>query len=412
MIHKLAWRNLERNKWRSGLSIAGVSVAVALLVWTLAYMEGFVAELIRRATNTELGQVQVHLPEYVERPQIFHSWALDDEKRAQVEELEGVVAIAPRVRAFGIIGHEKRSLVAQVTGVVPEEEKKVSLVADALVQGEWFTKRVEGRTDAVIGVGLAKQLGIKAGDELVLLLEAADGSMGNELLHVLGVVETRNQKVDRSAVYMRLEDVQFVAAIDGEIHELAVRVADVLEADLVAQEIQSTLGEELKVRSWRQILPEISQMLDMTEKSDLVMYFMVYLIVAFGLFNSQRMSALERVREFGVMRALGVTPSQLGGVVFLETVWMTAIGAGIGVLVGGAVSYYHMVQGLDLSMFGDNVSFDMMGVSFSNTLKFQVTPRVLLRPVLFLMPVVFICGLYPAWLVSRLDITRSISGRT
>jgi ABC-type antimicrobial peptide transport system permease subunit len=63
-------------------------------------------------------------------------------------------------------------------------------------------------------------------------------------------------------------------------------------------------------------------------------------------------------------------------------------------------------------MFGDNVSFDMMGVSFSNTLKFQVTPRVLLRPVLFLMPVVFICGLYPAWLVSRLDITRSISGRT
>ncbi len=412
MIHKLAWRNLERNKWRSGLSIAGVSVAVALLVWTLAYMEGFVAELIRGATNTELGQVQVHLPEYVERPQIFHSWALDDEKRAQVEELEGVVAIAPRVRAFGIIGHEKRSLVAQVTGVVPEEEKKVSLVADALVQGEWFTKRVEGRTDAVIGVGLAKQLGIKAGDELVLLLEAADGSMGNELLHVLGVVETRNQKVDRSAVYMRLEDVQFVAAIDGEIHELAVRVADVLEADLVAQEIQSTLGEELKVRSWRQILPEISQMLDMTEKSDLVMYFMVYLIVAFGLFNSQRMSALERVREFGVMRALGVTPSQLGGVVFLETVWMTAIGAGIGVLVGGAVSYYHMVQGLDLSMFGDNVSFDMMGVSFSNTLKFQVTPRVLLRPVLFLMPVVFICGLYPAWLVSRLDITRSISGRT
>ncbi|WP_249755794.1 ABC transporter permease [Microvenator marinus] len=403
---------MERNKWRSGLSIAGVSVAVALLVWTLAYMEGFVAELIRGATNTELGQVQVHLPEYVERPQIFHAWALDDEKRAQVEELEGVVAIAPRVRAFGIIGHEKRSLVAQVTGVVPEEEKKVSLVADALVQGEWFTKRVEGRTDAVIGVGLAKQLGIKAGDELVLLLEAADGSMGNELLHVLGVVETRNQKVDRSAVYMRLEDVQFVAAIDGEIHELAVRVADVLEADLVAQEIQSTLGEELKVRSWRQILPEISQMLDMTEKSDLVMYFMVYLIVAFGLFNSQRMSALERVREFGVMRALGVTPSQLGGVVFLETVWMTAIGAGIGVLVGGAVSYYHMVQGLDLSMFGDNVSFDMMGVSFSNTLKFQVTPRVLLRPVLFLMPVVFICGLYPAWLVSRLDITRSISGRT
>lgn len=412
MIHKLAWRNLERNKWRSGLSIAGVSVAVALLVWTLAYMEGFVAELIRGATNTELGQVQVHLPEYVERPQIFHSWALDDEKRAQVEELEGVVAIAPRVRAFGIIGHEKRSLVAQVTGVVPDEEKKVSLVADTLVQGEWFTKSVEGRTDAVIGVGLAKQLGIKVGDELVLLLEAADGSMGNELLHVLGVVETRNQKVDRSAVYMRLEDVQFVAAIDGEIHELAVRVADVLEADLVAQEIQSTLGEELKVRSWRQILPEISQMLEMTEKSDLVMYFMVYLIVAFGLFNSQRMSALERVREFGVMRALGVTPSQLGGVVFLETVWMTAIGAGIGVLVGGAVSYYHMVQGLDLSMFGDNVSFDMMGVSFSNTLKFQVTPRVLLRPVLFLMPVVFICGLYPAWLVSRLDITRSISGRT
>jgi len=414
MILKLAYRNLLRNRWRTGLSVAGVALAVAMLVWTLAYMEGFTSELIRGATSLDLGQIQIHNSEYVDKPQIRHALDWDPELLTRLESDPSVVAATPRVRAFGIVGHESRSVVTSIVGVDPEREPRVSLVKKGLKSGRWFSPAPaeDGPRETILGVSLARQLGVDVGDELVLLLEAADGSMGNDLLMVIGLVETKNQVVDRRSVFLSIEDLQYIAALEGQVHEVSVTLTDVLKSQEVADRIVPTLAEPMRARAWQELIPEISQMVDMTTKSDLVMYFMVYLIVAFGLFNSQRMSALERTREFGVIRALGVTPAQLALTVLLETIVLSMVGAVIGAGMGFSLGLYHQVYGLDLSMFSEQASFEMMGVSFSGKMDVLVTPRAVYRPIVFLMPVAILCGLYPAWVASRLDITRSISGRT
>jgi len=153
-------------------------------------------------------------------------------------------------------------------------------------------------------------------------------------------------------------------------------------------------------------------MIDVSQQSDLILFAMVYLIVAFGLFNAQRMSALERTREFGVILAIGVKPLQLFGTVLLETIFVTLVGALIGAGLGAALSWYHTVYGLDLSLFSDRANFDVMGISFSNRLYFSVTLNAVFKPVIYIVPVAFLCGIWPAWKAARLSAVEAISGRT
>lgn len=144
------------------------------------------------------------------------------------------------------------------------------------------------------------------------------------------------------------------------------------------------------------------------------MYSFVYLIVAFGLFNAQRMSALERRREFAMMLAIGMAPSRLFSVVLLETVAIVALGGLGGAVLGALVTQYFAVNGLNWTALagGDSVNFQYMGVSFSERLHFGLTAGTVLRPLLTLLPVAVLCGIWPALTATRIELRTALSGRS
>jgi ABC-type lipoprotein release transport system permease subunit len=411
LIFRLALRNLFRNRWRSALTVGGVVIAVMLLVWTLAYIEGFVGEMVRGATAVDIGQIKIQNPEYVERPSARHGFKLGTHLE-DIRALPGVEAAAPRVRVYGLVGNEDTSGVAQIIGIDPELEGQVSVLDQGITQGKWLGKVVpDGPREAVIGERLATHIHAKLGDELVLFFEAADGSLGNDVLTIVGLIETGNTAIDRGAVYMNIADLQYDAALDDNVHEIVVKTTDILAADQIAAAMRPKLPG-LAVRPWKEMVPEISQMIDVSQKSDLILFAMVYLIVAFGLFNAQRMSALERTREFGVILAIGVKPMQLFGTVLLETIFVTLLGALVGAGLGATISWYHTVYGLDLALFSDRANFDIMGISFSNRLYFSVSLNAVFKPVIYIVPVAVLCGIWPAWKAARLSAVEAISGRT
>ena len=411
MVLRLAIRNLLRNRWRTALTIGGIAVAVSLLVWTLAYIEGFSAEMVRGATALDLGQIKIQTHDYVERPSARHAFELTD-KLATLRTIPGVEAAAPRVRVFGLVGDENTSGVAQIVGVDPTLEPTVSVVADGVSQGRWLATAVhDGPREAVVGAGLAKHINAKVGDELVMFFEAADGALGNDALTVVGIVDTGNTAVDRMSVYVNIADLQFDAALEGQVHEIVIKTTDILKATATAALIQAAYPE-LSVRPWREMAPEMAQMIDVSTQSDLILFGLVYLIVAFGLFNAQRMSALERTREFGVILAVGVKPRQLFWTVLLETVFITLLGALVGAGLGAIIAQYHTVYGLNLSLFSEGASFDVMGISFRDRLYFHLTLTAVFKPVIYIVPVSVLCGIWPGIKASRLNIVEAISGRT
>lgn len=420
MILRLAMRNIWRNGWRTGLTMGGIAVGVALLVWTLAYIVGMNDAMIRGATATENGQIQIASAEWIDSPTTRHAFGYSDELLDAIESTDGVSAASPRVHAFGLVGDEKTSVVSRIVGVVPSHEEATTVVVDGLESGRWLQDDppdYPAPREVVLGQGIARQLDAQVGTELVLFFEASDGSLGNDLLKVVGIVKTGNSAIDRMYAYVPLADLQYAAALDSEINEVAIRVEDLQRTPQVVDRLNElpqfeSADADLQIRPWTEVVPQIAQIVELTERSDLILFAIVYLIVAFGIFNTQRMSALERRREFGVTLAIGVSPAQLFGVVLAETILLTLIGAIIGVALGALASSYFVVYGLDLSAFGEVGDFQYMGISFGESIPFRLTFSVLAKPVIYITPVAVLSGLYPAWQSARTVITDAISGRS
>ena len=426
---KLGLRNLARNRWRSGLTLAAVAVAVGLMVWSLSLYEGWIQAMVRGATAVETAQVQVHTVGYVDQPRAYRGFRLDAPELASVRRVPGVVAASPRVELHGLVGNEQRSQVARILGVDPELERRTTPVAEAVTAGRWLADEPPSRAEpreVVVGSGVARQLQVEPGDELVTFLEAADGSLGNDLLRVVGIVRTGNTALDQQTVYLHLSDARTLGALEGEVHELAIRTEDLTRAAESAREVAAALGarvgmpegdgaspgEELVVRPWQEVLPGVNQMIVVFRRSYWILYLLVYLLAAAGILNTQRMSALERRREFGVMMAIGMRPRRMFRTLVVESGVVGVLGALIGAAGGAALSWYHQAHGLDMSLFTDQAAFSYMGVAFTERLYFDLTLGNVVEPVLVMLGVALLSGLWPAIRSARIDPAPTIAGRT
>lgn len=416
---RIAVRNLRRNRWRTGLTAGGIALAVGMLIWTNAYIDTFVRDMVRAATAVEIGQVQINTDAWFERNSLYRSFAVDDAYLERVRGVEGVRAAAPRVYAHGLVGNEERSQVARLVGVDPLPESRASLLAEGIAQGRWLAAEpaeLPGPRECVLGYQLAEQLRVAPGDELVVFLQAADGSLGNDLLVVVGTLRTNNAGIDRSTVLMHEDDLKYAAVLEGRAHEIVVSVDRLDEVDLVAESLREALPPAEgapTVRTWKQTMSDLYEMLDTSSSSMWVTYLLIYAIAGMGLLNTQRMSALERRREFGVLIGLGMRHRRIGGMIVIETVLLTAIGAVGGLVLGGGLALLHKFRGLDMMALTDrSESFSFMGIAFSERMYFEVSAGTLIEPCLVVQLVALLCGLVPAWGAFRIDAVRAIAGRT
>lgn len=414
---RLAVRNLRRNRWRTALTLGGIAVATALLTWMSGWIAGMEVQMISAATAVELGQIQVASPEYTESPSIYDAMDEDEALLERIEDVAGVQGAAPRLRLFGLIGHERRSQVARLNGVDPAREADVSLLDEAVVEGRWLSATppdYPAPREVVLGDAFARLLGVGLGDELVLFVNAADGSLGNDLLVVVGLLRTGNSAIDRMGAYIPLADAQYLAALDGRAHEIGLRVDAYERAPAIAAAVAGVLpAEQYRVRAWQEVLPELSTMLELNDRSIWIMVFIIYLIVALGIVNTQRMSALERRREFGVLMATGLTPGRLGRMIMAETLTISLLGGVIGVALGTLITWYHATYGLDMTAMSSTADgFSFMGVSFSERIYFVLDAKGATIPLTAISIVAVVCGLWPAWSSARIDPNRAIAGRT
>lgn len=414
---RLAVRNLLRSRWRSGLAAGGIAVATAVLIWNLGMLDGFFEAMVRGTTDVDIGHVQVQDTRYVDQPATIDYFEWDDDVREAIEGTAGVEATTPRVRLFGLVGHQDRSHIGRILGVDPAGEPEVTVMADGIVEGRWLDEQMPEAPPAevVVGRGLSRALDVGVGDELVVIAEGADGSMGDGLLEIVGILETGNSRIDRQAAVLHIEEAQFIAAVDDGVHEAISSVNRPADAREIAGRMGSRLDQRgydgLEARGWQDVEPELYQMLLYGNAANQVIFAIVFFVVALGVLNALRMSARERHREFGVMMAVGLSRVRLFSMLIVEGLILGVAGAAVGGLIGGAVTWVHATRGLDFGMFVEGEA-TWMGVSFADRIYFVMTPETVLIPVVGLIVVSVICGLWPAVSSTRLDPRDAITGRT
>jgi len=404
MLLTLALRNIWRNKRRSLLTISAMVVSSSLLILALGVFSGMLRDMLASATEQYHGHIVVAQKGYQEDREMFAHFAPDDALLAKLRRQPEVIGLSPRLRAFGLLSHASSSYPAELLGVRPQAEREVTSLAAHLIAGR-FLEPAAG-DGAVLGRGLAKKLGVGPGDELVFVTQAADGSIGNELLTVAGVFATGDSGHDNTLALVGLPWLQRVMVLDGRVHELAVSIREPLLAAQVASSLQRQLPPGLEALDWGRLLPEMREVIASFDVSRMIIVVILYFAAGLGILNTFFMSVLERTREFGILMAMGMRPWRIRLLVLLETLAMGVISLLLGLGLGLAMSLYMAHRGIDLS--GTITPVTYAGGTILPRLHAVLEPYNFALPALLMLAVCLVAGFLPANRAAKLRPVEAI----
>ena len=400
-ITKLSWRNLWRNPTRTNVTILAVSLCIAVLIIFQSMIVGLIEKAKFTTTNLVIGEVQVHAEGYLDDRSIYKS--LQNTEEIHLIAKENNIGLVERSYGFGLISSGTKSAGTQFWGINPESELQHFDFANHIDKGNFLTNT--SLRKIVLGRKLASSIAADIVTELVVFVQGADGSLGNELFYVAGILKNMADNVDRGAAMILREDFDILFSTNNLIHEIALNSKGRFESEEI-QKLLSARTADVDVETWQQLMPTIALL---TEKMSVFMrtfFSLIFGIAAsLGVMNTMIMSTYDRMREFGIIRAIGTTPWRILKQVSLEAILLTTIASVIGAVVGLSVALYFQKYGFDVSG-GGNMSFG--GVVMDPVWKASVSVGIVLLPVVLLMLVSIVASIYPASIAARIKPVEAI----
>jgi len=353
----VAWRNLWRQGRRTWLTASAMAVGMALCMGMIAMTDGMYVQMVDVLVGQNLGHVQVHHPDYPGKKSMYDTIHDVDPLLANMDEQPHMESATARLFAHGLAvgggssggaAEDESAVGARLMGVHPEREHAVTHIGDRISEGRFIESG--GQSEAVIGVKLADTLSIGVGDEILVMTQAADGSLANDFWTVVGIAKTGSSGLDRSGIWVDLPDLQAFLALDGQAHEIVAIADDAEFSGSLAEAVALiSAAADLLVRPWFEADPDTAKMLAMQDASAFMLLGIVFSVAALGILNTMLMAVFERTRELGVLKALGLKPTRLMSLVILESLFLAAVANVLGLLLGGLFDYYIVTQGVDFS---------------------------------------------------------------
>ena len=400
-IIKVSWRNLWRNPIRTNVTISAVAICIAILIIFQSMIVGLIEKAKFNTTNLIIGEVQIHAEDYFDDRSIYKSLQNIEEIHSVAKENN--IGLVERSYGFGLISSGTKSAGTQFWGINPESELQHFDFANHIDKGNFLTNT--SLKKIVLGKKLASSIAADIGTELVVFVQGADGSLGNELFYVSGILKNMADNIDRGAAMILREDFDILFSTNNLIHEIALNSKGRLESEEI-QKLVSAKTTGVDVETWQQLMPTIAMM---TEKMIVFMRTLFSLIfgiaASLGVMNTMIMSTYDRMREFGIIRAIGTTPWRILKQVSLEAILMTIFSSIIGVVVGLSVALYFQKYGFDVSGSG-NMSFG--GVVMDPIWRANVSVGIVFLPVVLMILVSTVASIYPASIAARIKPVEAI----
>ena len=398
---EVSWRNLWRNRTRTNVTITAVALCIAILIIFQSMIVGLIEKAVFNTTNLVIGEVQIHANGYLNDKSLYKD--LKNTEKIKSIAKKNNIGLVERSYGFGLISSGTKSAGTQFWGVNPESELMHFDFAKHINQGTFLNSSSSNKI--VLGNKLALSLAAEVGTELVVFVQGADGSLGNELFYVSGILKNVADNIDRSAAIILENDFNILFSSNNMIHEIALNS----KGNFEAEEIQHLMSAEIKdveIDTWKQLMPTIALM---TEKMSVFMrtlFSLIFTIAAgLGVMNTMIMSTYDRMKEFGIIRAIGATPWRIIKQVSLESFILTFVASIIGTVVGLSAALYFQKYGFDVSGQG-NLSFG--GVVMDPIWKASVSLEIILLPIGLMMLTSILSSLYPASIAARIKPVEAI----
>ena len=401
MLISLAWKNIWRNKKRSSIIIAAITFGLWGGLFSSALMVGMTENMVETAISRDISHIQIHKQDYNQDKDVRNYIPRGMEVLEKVRQTPQVQAAAGRTLILGMAASPSSSYGIQITGLNPEDSRHVTDIHDNIVEGSYFDS--QRRNPIVMGRKLAERLNLKLHAKVVLSFQDLQGNIAYMACRVVGIFKTNSSPFDEMNAYVLQEDLFRILETDPLIHEIALRATRVDEIDQLKTALQRQLPD-LQIETWIELAPELAYL---SQNTSLYMYIFVGIILfalLFGITNTMLMSVVDRIRELGVLIAIGMKRGRIFVMILLETILLSFTGGLFGTIIGVLTIVYFGRVGIDLTFVSSGLeSFGMAAVLYP----FLPAVMYIVLTIMILIAA-NIAALIPAWKATHLVPSEAI----
>ncbi len=360
MIWSIAWRNIWRNKLRSLVVITAVTLGLFGTLFIIALSNGMVEQKISASIENEISHIQVHNPKFLQDNSLHYYMDHGERLSDSIRALPGVKAVSDRIKMTGMVSTATTGTGATISGINPAEEMLVTNISDMITDGDYFvTDHKSARI--LVGKKMAEKLNAKIGSKIVLTLQNTEGDISYGLFRVVGIYKTSNSMFDETNVFVERDKLANLTGFDTtRSTEIAVHLNNSEITDQVTTELKA-MFPDLSVLSWKELQPVLKAMQAMMDQFGFLLLVIILVAMAFGIINTMLMAILERQHELGMLMAVGMNRRKVFSMIMLETLFLTLVGAIVGVAVSVTVIQLSSQSGINFAAWADG--FESWGYS-------------------------------------------------
>lgn len=386
---------------RSVITMAAIVIATLILIIMSALIKGLLEKSISGFTDGFIGQIQVHHPDFREEHSLYQTIENPDAILKDISS-QGLQA-SPRNYGGGLIAKDDQSAGIMIIGISPEQEQATFNLTTKIAQGSYLNNSPSKQV--ILGKKLAHTLQAKIGSEIILLVSAADGSLGNDIFYVSGILKSMGDEFDRSLLIMHKDDFDDLFASPGFIHEIAIKLPKQQPLDISQKNLQ-TKHPNAEIITWTQLLPALSEMLEVMDVMMLIFYSFFALGAALGVLNTILMTNQERIREYGLLKAIGTSSTRIFWQCSLEAAFLGLIGSIVGVVLAFFSVLYLNIHGLDMSSWMQDVT--MLGITIDPIWRAEFSLRPFIEVPIIMIIISWLISVYPARVATRINIVKAL----
>lgn len=376
-------------------------IAIVIGVWSMiflsAFMRGMEYDMIKNGISTLTGNIQIHQKDYINDPVIENSMHSPIKLETALKKvLPPVAHWASRIRVNAIASNARHSSSITLVGINPIPEAKVSFIGNAINNG-CYLKPGDMR-GIIVGQALLNKFETKVGHKLVLMSQDTDQEIASRSFRIIGTFKAQLQATEKQFAFVTINAARQMLKLKKGISEISIILPDNADANPVATGLKTELSADLyQIQTWQELLPILNAYIEIFDGFIFIWFIVVFIAMGFGIVNTTLMAVFERMREFGLLKALGMKPWWIIKDVLLESFLILIIGMIIGNLLAFLCVFALAQSGIDLSAFAAGAEF--AGISRI------IYPAVWIEDVIISNIVVIILGLlvslYPAAKAAR-----------
>ncbi|NQV03277.1 MAG: ABC transporter permease [Bacteroidia bacterium] len=400
---KIAWRNLWRNKRRTLITSASVFFAIFLALLMRAFQLGSYDLMVYNVVHAYSGYFQLHANGYWDDKIINNTFDYTPELITQIEEVSEITSYAPRLESFALGSFGTQTKGVMVNGVDPDEEDKLTGLSKKMVEGEYLAPEDDG---ALVSQKLAQYLKIDVGDTLVLIGQGYHGVSAAGVYPVRGIVHFPSPELDGRMIFLSLPAAQALFSAENRLTSIAFNLVDSKNYKRVAHHLKEKLDPELyEVMTWEEMMPDVVQQIQSDNASGLIMLAILYMIVGFGIFGTILMMFSERIREFGMMIAIGMQKFKLIRIVVTELFFIGLLGVVAGIAAAIPLIFYFFLNPIPLT---GELAEATISMGFEPIMPVAWETSYFIAQALTVFIILLVVMILPAVKISRLTVINAL----